>query len=90
MTETMAVRTGRKVQRSALPCNSNTSGYAAALPIRRANGERGAAGRRFERNFVEQFVAAAECRRVCARSDAPTRLRQDFGAAGRAGPLQDQ
>jgi hypothetical protein len=33
MTETMAVRTGRNVQRSALRCNRNTSGYAAAMPI---------------------------------------------------------
>jgi hypothetical protein len=33
MTEIMAVRTGRNVQRSALRCNRNTSGYAAALPI---------------------------------------------------------
>ena len=33
MTETMAVRTDRNVQRSALRCNRNTSGYAAALPF---------------------------------------------------------
>jgi hypothetical protein len=53
----MAVRTRRNLQRRAVHCNRNTSGHAAALPIRRANGERGAAGRRFERNFVEQICS---------------------------------
>lgn len=33
MTETMAVRTDRNVQRSALRCNRNTAAYAVALPI---------------------------------------------------------
>jgi len=33
MTEIMAVRTRRNVQRSAPRCNRNTLGYAAALPL---------------------------------------------------------
>ena len=40
MTETMAVRTGRNVQRGARHCNPNTSCYAAALPISFAESQR--------------------------------------------------
>ena len=53
MAETMAVRTGRSVQRSALRCNRNTSGLpgAAGFVMQVLNEERHAS---IERNFVEQ------------------------------------
>jgi hypothetical protein len=42
MTETIAVRTGRNVQRGARHCNRNTSCYTAALPISSAESKEGA------------------------------------------------
>jgi len=53
----MAVRTGRNVQRSALRCNRNTSGYATALPISSCKSWM-RSRRSIERNFFEHTLPA--------------------------------
>jgi hypothetical protein len=71
MTETMAVRTGRNVQRSALRCNRNTSGFAAALPISSCKHWMRSRRRRLKRNVFEHTLPAQWGKTRAGRADLP-------------------